>query len=78
MRKTSAHLADGREIVYFDENRPERRPEELTDPRDLPPVATGSEIRFDPLLREWVVIASHRQTRTHLPPTDDCPLCPSS
>lgn len=78
MRKTSAHLADGREIVYFDENRPERRPEELADPRELPPVATGSEIRFDPLLREWVVIASHRQTRTHLPPTDDCPLCPSS
>jgi UDPglucose--hexose-1-phosphate uridylyltransferase len=24
-----------------------------------------------------VVIASHRQTRTHLPPTDQCPLCPS-
>lgn len=78
MRKTSARLADGREIVYFDEDRPEREPEELTDPRDLPPVATGSEVRFDPLLREWVVIASHRQGRTHLPPTDACPLCPSS
>ena len=35
-------------------------------------------MRYDPLLGEWVVIASHRQSRTFLPPTDRCPLCPSS
>ncbi|WP_304453190.1 galactose-1-phosphate uridylyltransferase [Nocardiopsis sp. YSL2] len=75
MRRTAERLADGREIIYFDEGDAVRRP--TPDPRALPPVATGSEMRFDPLLREWVVIASHRQGRTHLPPTNDCPLCPS-
>lgn len=76
MRRTSARLADGREIVYFDEGDIPREP--APDPRGLPPAATGSEMRFDPILREWVVIASHRQGRTHLPSSDDCPLCPST
>ncbi|MEU3601207.1 galactose-1-phosphate uridylyltransferase [Streptomyces sp. NPDC006798] len=48
------------------------------DTRALGPVATGSEIRYDPLLGEPVVIASHRQARTYHPPSDACPLCPSS
>ena len=76
VRRTSARLADGREIVYFDEGGAVREP--APDRRDLPPSATGSEMRLDPLLREWVVVASHRQGRTHLPSSDDCPLCPSS
>jgi UDPglucose--hexose-1-phosphate uridylyltransferase len=76
VRRTSARLADGREIVYFDADgttaaRPSR------DPRDLRPISTTSEIRYDAVLDEWVGIASHRQGRTHLPPTDECPLCPS-
>jgi UDPglucose--hexose-1-phosphate uridylyltransferase len=29
------------------------------------------------MLDEWVVMASHRQCRTFLPPADACPLCPS-
>ncbi|MDT0327139.1 galactose-1-phosphate uridylyltransferase [Nocardiopsis lambiniae] len=77
MRTTSARLADGREIVYFDEgDAPPRVP--APDRRALPPVTASSEMRFDPLLREWVVIASHRQDRTHLPADDACPLCPST
>ncbi|WP_116245478.1 galactose-1-phosphate uridylyltransferase [Nocardiopsis sp. FIRDI 009] len=76
MRRTSSRLADGREIIYFDEGDAPRP--HVPDTRDLPPVSTGSEMRFDPLLREWVVVASHRQDRTHLPSGDDCPLCPSA
>ena len=49
----------------------------LDDPRELAPTSTASEIRYDAVLDEWVAIASHRQGRTHLPPTDQCPLCPS-
>src|SRR3712207_308399 len=37
----------------------------------------SSQLRWDPLLGEWVVLASHRQTRTFLPPADLCPLCPT-
>ncbi|WP_017603730.1 galactose-1-phosphate uridylyltransferase [Nocardiopsis alkaliphila] len=76
MRKTAAHLADGREIIYYDESDELRR--NLHDPRDLPERAPGSELRRDPLTREQVVVATHRQGRTHLPPSDRCPLCPST
>jgi UDPglucose--hexose-1-phosphate uridylyltransferase len=72
--RTSRRLADGREILYFD-GAPTAR--EAVDTRDLPPVATHSQLRFDALLGEWVTVASHRQTRTFLPPADECPLCPS-
>ena len=30
------------------------------------------------LVDEWVAVAAHRQTRTFLPPSDACPLCPST
>lgn len=75
MRRTATHLADGREIIYFDQPSAPARPQH--DPRDLEPIKITSELRRDPLLDEWVTIASHRQGRTHLPPADECPLCPS-
>jgi UDPglucose--hexose-1-phosphate uridylyltransferase len=36
-----------------------------------------SELRWHPLLGEWVATATHRQDRTFLPPDDYCPLCPT-
>ena len=36
-----------------------------------------SELRFNPLLGEWLATATHRQDRTFLPPADFCPLCPT-
>jgi len=36
-----------------------------------------SEMRWNPLLGEWVATATHRQDRTFLPPADFCPLCPT-
>jgi UDPglucose--hexose-1-phosphate uridylyltransferase len=68
-------LADGREIIYFDHAGAPAR--QLHDPRDLATVSTASQMRRDPILDEWVVVATHRQGRTHLPSTDECPLCPS-
>jgi UDPglucose--hexose-1-phosphate uridylyltransferase len=72
---TSIRLADGRELIYFDEHAGVDR--SAPDQRDLPQTATLSQIRWDPLLDDWVVIASHRQSRTFLPPADECPLCPT-
>jgi UDPglucose--hexose-1-phosphate uridylyltransferase len=37
-----------------------------------------SEMRWHPLLREWVVTATHRQDRTFHPPPGYCPLCPTA
>lgn len=76
MKRTTAQLADGREIIYFDhDGAPEREPH---DPRQLDPVSTASQMRHDPVLDEWVILAAHRQSRTYHPPTNDCPLCPST
>jgi UDPglucose--hexose-1-phosphate uridylyltransferase len=74
VNRTSRRLADGREILYFDREPVARN---ATDLRDLPPVSTLSQMRYDALLGEWVVVAAHRQSRTFLPPADQCPLCPS-
>ncbi|MFJ3957674.1 galactose-1-phosphate uridylyltransferase [Arthrobacter sp. NPDC090010] len=76
---TRAQLADGREILYFD-TEAGRRP--LPDARDLPARTDGpdgsGQVRYDALSGEWVAVAAHRQTRTHLPPARECPICPSS
>lgn len=81
MRKTSTRLADGREILWYDEH-PDRdgvvRDARTThDTRDLPRVVPASQLRYDALAGEWVTIAAHRQDRTYQPPADLCPLCPS-
>jgi UDPglucose--hexose-1-phosphate uridylyltransferase len=36
-----------------------------------------SELRWNPVLGEWVMTATHRQDRTFLPPREFCPLCPT-
>jgi len=93
VRRTATRLADGRELIYFDDSEPyvsgdaTRR---LDDPRPLPdrfaPVldddgvprpVTGPEMRLDPLTGEWIPMASHRMHRTFLPAAHSCPLCPA-
>ena len=37
-----------------------------------------SELRWNPLLGEWLATATSRQNRTFLPPADFCPLCPTA
>lgn len=36
-----------------------------------------AELRFNPVLRDWVMVASHRQKRPNMP-KDFCPFCPGS
>ncbi|GAA2682776.1 galactose-1-phosphate uridylyltransferase [Nonomuraea recticatena] len=76
MKRTIAHMADGRELIYFD--RRDDADRSAIDQRELPPRPVASELRYDPLTEEWVAMAGHRQTRTFLPPADECPLCPSA
>src|SRR6266705_6495684 len=83
--KSSTRLADGREIIYFDE-APGLGRAQAPDTRPLPPRSPGPArphgreewgTRWDALAGEWVVIAAARQDRTFLPPADQCPLDPS-
>ncbi len=36
-----------------------------------------AELRWNPLLRDWTMVASHRQNRPEMP-KDWCPFCPNS
>ncbi|GAA3103503.1 hypothetical protein GCM10020001_020960 [Nonomuraea salmonea] len=78
MKRTITHLADGRELIYFD--RRDDADRSAIDRRPLEPRPPASELRYDPLTEEWIAIAGHRQTRTFLPTggTAECPLCPST
>jgi UDPglucose--hexose-1-phosphate uridylyltransferase len=59
--------------MYFGEV-PER-PDDYPDRRQLARVQVQSQARWDQLLGEWMIIASHRQDRTFRPAADQCPLC---
>ncbi|HUY30124.1 MAG TPA: galactose-1-phosphate uridylyltransferase [Acidimicrobiales bacterium] len=75
MRVARTALADGRELVYYDlDGAPERTG---TDARALEPRPPASQLRYDPFLDAWVIVAAYRQERTYFPAPDDCPLCPS-
>ena len=93
VRRTATRMADGRELLYFDDDAAHvsgERTRRLDDPRPLPhryaPVVgpdgverpmAGPEMRLDPLTGEWIPMASHRMNRTFLPAADSCPLCPA-
>lgn len=70
-------LSDGREAIFFqDADSP--APTVMADHRVAEGRPEDGVLRFDMLTGEWVAIATHRQTRTHLPAAENCPLCPST
>jgi UDPglucose--hexose-1-phosphate uridylyltransferase len=80
VRRTSTMLADGRELIYFDDSEPYlsgAKTRGLVDERPLGVRPAAGSMRLDALTGDWVSIADHRQNRTFLPPADECPLCPS-
>ncbi|APT93419.1 galactose-1-phosphate uridylyltransferase [Corynebacterium phocae] len=74
---TKAKLADGRDIIYFDDAGSQHPDRVLEDSRDLPQVNPASEIRRDPLTGDWVAFAAHRMNRTFMPPANENPLAPT-
>ncbi|BCY12658.1 galactose-1-phosphate uridylyltransferase [Actinoplanes sp. L3-i22] len=84
VRKTSRRMADGREIIYFDDTEPYvsgAATRQAADTRPLPSAEEvlkgGAQVRYDPLTGEWIAMASHRNDRTFLPPADQDPLAPT-
>lgn len=76
-------LADGRELIYFDDADTTLGPERAEDTRVLgspeldarPPTPT---MRQDVLTGEWISMAAARQNRVFLPSADRDPLAPAS
>ena len=79
---TPTRLSDGRELIYFDAHEDgaarHRDATATHDARGLPPRGPAGTARYDALSGEWIAVASHRQSRTYLPPADQCPLCPTT
>jgi UDPglucose--hexose-1-phosphate uridylyltransferase len=76
--KREHKLADGRDLIYFDDadtTLPPAREPDLREPADRPPTPT---MRQDVLTGDWISIAATRQNRVFLPPTEHDPLSPAS
>ncbi|GAA1506403.1 UDPglucose--hexose-1-phosphate uridylyltransferase [Agromyces terreus] len=73
-----AVLADGRELIYFDDADSSLPPERAIDARTLDPRPANAHMRQDALTGEWVSIAAARQNRVFLPPAHLDPLAPQT
>lgn len=71
-------LADGRELIYFDDPGGILPPERAADLRCLGARPETARMRQDPLSGEWVSIAAARQNRVFLPPAHQDPLAPAT
>jgi galactose-1-phosphate uridylyltransferase (family 1) len=76
VRRTARRMADGREIIYYDDSPPFAA-RTAVDTRDLPPFAGRPRLRRDPLTGEWIAIAAHRNDRTFQPAVERDPLAPT-
>src|SRR5436853_307587 len=73
-------LPDGRYLIFYDFGQEPWETEigDSPDPRTTPRIGNGtSQLRWNPLLGEWLATATHRQDRTFLPSAETCPLCPA-
>ncbi|MFC6356997.1 galactose-1-phosphate uridylyltransferase [Luethyella okanaganae] len=78
IRRLEHTLADGRQLIYFDDADTRLSPERAPDLRELTPRPANAMMRQDALTGEWVSIAAARQSRVFLPPADLDPLAPQS
>ena len=76
--KRPARLADGRELIYFDDADTRLGPERRIDERPLDPRPETATMRQDVLTGDWISIAAARQNRAFLPPAEFDPLAPQS
>ena len=76
--KRSSRLADGRELIYFDDPQTSLPPERRIDERELDPRPDTATMRRDVLTGEWITVASNRQNRAMLPPAELDPLAPQT
>jgi len=76
--KRSTRLADGRELIYFDDPGTTLAGERGVDPRALDPRPETATMRLDVLTGDWISVAAARQNRAFLPPAELDPLAPQT
>ncbi len=76
--RRSARLADGRDLLYYDDPGTTLPPERPADRRALDPRPPTATMRFDVLTGDWISVAAARQNRAFLPPPELDPLAPQT
>ncbi|WP_240642118.1 galactose-1-phosphate uridylyltransferase [Microbacterium sulfonylureivorans] len=76
--KRSTRLADGRELIYYDDPGSRLGDERAVDARDAAPRPDTATMRRDVLTGDWVSVAAARQNRAFLPPAELDPLAPQT
>ncbi|MGM1017821.1 MAG: galactose-1-phosphate uridylyltransferase [Actinomycetota bacterium] len=76
--KRTTHLADGRELIYFDDPDTALPAERDADTRSLDARPATADMRFDVLTGDWISVAATRQNRAFLPPAELDPLAPQT
>lgn len=76
--KHATIMADGRELIYYDDAHSALPRDRKADQRTLEPRPPTATMRQDPLTGEWISIAAGRQNRVFLPPADEDPLAPAT
>ena len=76
--RRSARLADGRELLYYDDPGTTLGPERAVDARVLEARPQTATMRLDVLTGDWITVAAARQHRVMLPGADADPLAPQS
>ncbi|MGU3643777.1 galactose-1-phosphate uridylyltransferase [Microbacterium sp. C23T] len=76
--KRPTRLADGRELIYYDDPETTLGPDRGVDARDLAPRPETATMRRDVLTGDWVSVAAARQNRAFLPPAHLDPLSPQT
>ena len=76
--KRPTRLADGRELIYFDDADTTLGAARAVDARALDPRPETATMRQDILTGDWVSVAAARQNRAFLPPAELDPLAPQT
>jgi len=76
--KHETSMADGRDLIYYDDADTALGPDRAADARTLDPRPEMATMRQDPLTGEWISIAASRQNRVFLPPAHQDPLAPAT
>lgn len=76
--KRPTRLADGRELIYFDDPQTTLGADRAVDARTLDPRPATATMRQDVLTGDWITVASNRQNRAFLPPAHLDPLSPQT
>jgi len=76
--KRATRLADGRELIYYDDPGTTLDAERAIDARTLDPRPETATMRQDVLTGDWISVAAARQNRAFLPPAELDPLAPQT